>query len=74
MTTEQAAILEAIRALPRDARARLVEQLQHELAAEGVASGESVIGLFAHEPDLIAQVCQGAMDARERHPLRAADK
>lgn len=74
MRSEPLTILEAIRALPRAERLRLVEQLGRELAEEEEADGRSVIGLFADEPDLIEEVCRGAMEARERDPLRAADK
>jgi len=70
MSTEPADILEAIRTLPRADRLRLVEQVIHELAEDNVADGRAIIGLFADEPDLIEEVCRGAMEARERDPLR----
>jgi hypothetical protein len=33
----------------------------------------SVVGLFADEPDLLDEVCEQAMWARERDPLRRTD-
>ncbi len=70
MSNQPADILEAIRALPRGERLRLVEQVIHELAEDKAADGRSLIGLFADEPDLIDEVCRGAMEARERDRLR----
>ena len=72
MSPEQASILAAIRALPRVERLRLVEQVVHELAEEGPVDGRSIIGLFSDEPELIDEVCRGAMEARERDPLRVS--
>ncbi len=70
MNNDRAAILEAIRALPRPDRLRLLEQLVHEIAEDTVVDGRAVIGLFADEADLVEQVCRAAMAARERDPLR----
>ena len=70
MSTEPAAILEAIRALPREDRLRIVERVIHELAEERPHDGRSVIGLFSDEAELIDEVCRDAMAARERDPLR----
>jgi len=74
MSAEPADILEAIRALPREERVRLAEQLKHDLADEGVgvpaSDPRAIIGLFSDEPDLIEEVCRGAMEARERDRLR----
>jgi hypothetical protein len=65
----------AIRALPVAERLRLVEQVVHDLAemsARGSAEeAGSLLGLFAAEPDLVDDVCQLAMDARKRDPLRS---
>ena len=70
MSAEPADILEAIRALPREDRVRLVQQLKHDLADEGVgvlaADPRAIIGLFSDEAELIKEVCRGAMEARER--------
>jgi hypothetical protein len=66
-------LLQEIRYLPRSERLRLVERVVHELADEDApAQGRSIIGLFADEPELIDEVCEGAMAARERDPLRLA--
>lgn len=68
-------ILDAIRSLPKEERARLVDQLQQELADQSGHTEEpidsaSIIGLFADEPDLIEAVCEAALQSRERDPLR----
>jgi hypothetical protein len=34
---------------------------------------DPILGMFAHDPALLDQVVQSAMDAREQHPLRAPD-
>lgn len=74
MSTEHAQqLLNAIRKLPRGERLRLVERVVHELAEEhGASSPDALIGLFADQPDLIEAVSEGAMQARERDPLRLA--
>ena len=65
-------LLAAIRQLPRGERLRLVEQVVHDLAEEQAPSPpDSIIGLFADQPDLIEEVAQEAMQARER---RARDE
>ncbi|MBI4950747.1 MAG: hypothetical protein HY908_01830 [Myxococcales bacterium] len=65
-------LLQAIRALPRADRLRLVERVVHELASTETPERSSggVIGLFADEPELLDAVSEGAMQARERDPLR----
>ena len=72
MSTERAQqLLEAIRELPRGDRLRIVEQVVHELAEEdSVLAPDSIVGLFADQPDLIEAVCETAMQARETDPLR----
>jgi len=60
----------AIRALPPGGRLRVVERVVHEMAADlpGVAAPQppSVIGLFADMPEVVDEVCEAAMEARER--------
>ncbi len=72
-------IIEAIQSLPARDRLRIVERVIHDLAQETPAvqrpretgpGPRSVIGLFSDQPDLIEQVCESAMVARERDPLR----
>ncbi len=68
-------ILEMIRALSQEERVRLVSEVRQELdeeatRAEAAANPESIIGLFADDPDLIDEVCESAMQSRERDPLR----
>jgi len=41
-----------------------------EQGTEPAASADSVLGMFADEPDLIDDVVDSAMHARERDPLR----
>ena len=71
-------ILEAIRALSREERDRLAERLRSELDEEasprdGAPDSGAVIGLFADDPVLMDEVCEAAMQSRERDPLRQAD-
>ncbi|CAN5694855.1 hypothetical protein BH10ACT3_BH10ACT3_24290 [soil metagenome] len=72
MSTERAQqLLDAIRELPRGDRLRIVERVVHELAEEDRAQPpDTVVGLFADQPDLIETVCEGAMQSREGDPLR----
>ena len=67
-------LLTAIRSLPLPERLRLVERVVHEAAeqSEGAnGSGRSaILGLFADEPGLMDEVCESAMQSRERDPLR----
>ena len=73
MSNDHAAdLLGAIRALPRQDRLRLVEQLKQELTeeAEAVSEGRSIIGLFSDEAELLDDVSRDAMAAREHDPLR----
>lgn len=74
MSTEHAQqLLEAIRRLPRRERLRLVERVVHELAEEHAsASPDSIIDLFADQPELIETVSEEALQAREHDPLRLA--
>jgi hypothetical protein len=62
---------------PRE-RLRLVERVIHDLTAGGEAEtalGDpgTIIGLFADEPELMDEVSEAAMVARERDPLRGRD-
>ena len=70
-------IVEAIRGLPADERRRVVDRVLHEFArppgAEARTAAERMLGLFADEPDLVDAICEGAMQAREAHPLRLPD-
>lgn len=70
-------LLRAIRALPPRERLRLVEDVMHELRGEDDAASPaeppSVVGMFADEADLVDQVADDAMRARERDPLRRPD-
>ena len=72
MSTEQAQqLLNAIRQLSRGDRLRLIERVVHELAEEHSSrSPDTIVGLFADQPDLIEAVSEEAMQAREPHPLR----
>lgn len=72
MSTERAQqLLDAIRTLPRRDRLRLVERVVHDLAEEDrTQAPDTIVGLFADQPDLIEAVCEAAMEARERDPLR----
>ena len=72
MSTERAQqLLDAIRELPRGERLQLVERVVHDLAQEDRGQApDAFVGLFADQPDLIEEVCEAAMQARARDPLR----
>ena len=67
-------LLDEIRSLPPRDRLRIVEFIVHGLAADAelVAAQrpENVVGLFSDEPELLDQVAEEALGARERDPLR----
>ena len=50
--------------------AELVTELIEQLGAVE-ATRDVFLGMFAHEPDLMDQVVESAMRAREEHPLRS---
>ena len=68
-------IYAAIRGLPVPERLKLVERVVHDIT-ETQSAGTSkrdpraVIGSFADMADVIEQVSEAAMAARERDPLR----
>ncbi len=73
------ALEEALEALKRDpahpVRTR-VDDLTVELRAvtePALHAPQSVVGLFADEPELVDEVCEEAMRTRERDPLRRTD-
>ena len=74
MSTEHAQqLLIAIRRLPRGEQLRIVERVVHELAEEHEASSpDTIIDLFADQPELIETVLEEALQARENDPLRLA--
>ncbi len=76
MSSEPTAILEAIRALPRAERLRLVEKVIHELAEDGAEPAgdpRAIIGMMADEPEVMDQVCEAAMQARGKSHMRTVD-
>jgi hypothetical protein len=76
MSAEPADILEAIRALPREDRVRLVQRAMAELAlgdAEPFGDPAAIIGMMADEPDVMDRVCDAVMQARGRSHMRALD-
>jgi hypothetical protein len=75
VSTEPAAILEAIRALPREERVRLVEQLRRDLADDVRLAGNprAIMGMMADEPELMDRVCELAMQARKQSRMRPVD-
>ena len=67
-----------IKTLPPRERLRLVERVIHDLTDGGdveAAPGDpgAILGLFADEPELMDEVSEAAMVARERDPLRGRD-
>jgi hypothetical protein len=76
MPTEPAEILEAIRALPRAERLRLVERVIHELAessAEPAADPRAIVGMMADEPEVMDRAYELAMQARKTARMRTVD-
>jgi hypothetical protein len=54
-------------------RHRTLEELIQEIISqlgEAEAASDPFLGMFAHEPELVDQVIESAMKAREEHPLR----
>lgn len=68
-------LLTAIRSLPLPDRSRLVERVVHEAAEQSEGANRSqhspILGLFADEPGLMDEVCESAMESRERDPAEA---
>jgi hypothetical protein len=63
-----------VRELPRQEQLRLIERVVHELADQNEEhqTPSSLIGCFADQADLMDQIAEGAMETRERDPLRRA--
>jgi hypothetical protein len=54
-------------------RHRTLEELIQEIISqldETEAANDSFLGMFAHEPELVDQVIESVMKAREEHSLR----
>ena len=64
-------LLTAIRGLAPAKRRELLERVARELPAEP-PDPLAFIGSYADEPELIDAICEDAMNARERDPLRVA--
>ena len=64
--------LELARRLVASRRCTLEELITEaiEQLATVSAGEDAFLGMFAHEPELIDQVVESAMEAREIHPLR----
>jgi hypothetical protein len=74
-TADADEIYAAIRGLPVADRLRLVERVVHDIA-EGQAARvpkrepKAIIGSLAHMADVLEEITEAAMAARERDPLR----
>jgi hypothetical protein len=66
--------IETLRRDPRQPVRAQVGDLTVELraVADAVEPSTPIEGLFANEPGLIDEICEEAMQARERDPLRVA--
>ncbi len=76
MSTDSSTILEALRALPREERMRLLDLAARELAEDDVEpSGDpnALLGMMADEPELMDRVCKAAMQARSTSRMRSLD-
>ena len=64
--------LELARQLVASRRCTLEELITEAIEQLATVKGgdDTFLGMFAHDPELIDQVIESAMDARERHPLR----
>jgi hypothetical protein len=54
-------------------RHRTLEELIQEIISqlgEDEAANDPFLGMFAHDPELVDQVIESVMKAREEHPLR----
>jgi hypothetical protein len=71
-------IYTAIRGLPITERLKLVERVVHDIT-EAHATGpvkrdpRAIIGAFADIPDVVDEICEAAMAARGRDPLRLSN-
>ncbi len=69
-------IYSAVLTLPVGDRLKLVERVVHgvlETTGQHAPGEDSLLGLFAAEPDLIDEVCRTALEERSSRPLRASD-
>jgi len=70
-------LLTAIRALPVRDRLNLIEHVVHDIASDDAPVTDrdpiSVIGAFADVADVMEEVTEAAMVARERDPLRLSN-
>ncbi len=62
----------SISALVRDVVERLRHPGMHETAGRQDPGEDSLLGLFADEPELIDEVCRTALEERASRPLRAS--
>jgi hypothetical protein len=56
------------------ARHVTVEELLKEALAQletSASTDDPILGMFAHVPELMDEIVEEAMQARERHPLRS---
>ena len=70
-------LLTAIRALPVRDRLNLIEHVVHDIASDDAPvtdrNPSSVIGAFADVAEVMEEVAEAAMVARERDPLRLSN-
>ena len=52
---------------------RLAALLTRQYAAVSSSSGDPILGLLSGEPELVDQVLEQALSARNTHPLRSGD-
>jgi len=63
-------VFQAIQALPIKERLRLLERVLHQIAEQAQSLLDGLIGLLQAQEDVLDQVVEDAMLARERDPLR----
>ena len=52
---------------------RLAAILSRQYAAASRSSSDPILGLLSGEPEIVDQVLEEALDARNTHPLRSAN-
>ncbi|MEQ9323433.1 MAG: hypothetical protein RIF41_29990 [Polyangiaceae bacterium] len=77
MSTDSSTILEALRALPREERMRLLDLAARELAedddVEPAGDPNALLGMMADEPELMDRMCEAAMQARSTSRMRSLE-
>src|SRR5262249_39245388 len=66
-------VLRPITPLVLPERAEVVGSLEQRVDGRGSRDSDPLLGLMGQEPDVLDQVIEEALSARERHPFRASN-